>query len=251
MRLKLLTVAVIAIAVQLLGACNSSFRKGKEKETTNSFLATFSQRRVMTKGAQDSLKPTQVLTELMSGNERFQNSTTTERDHSTTIRKAIDAGQYPKAIVLSCIDSRVPVEDIFDQGIGDLFVARVAGNIANTDLLGSMEFACKVAGAKLIIVIGHEHCGAVKGAVDDLQIGNITALLNNIKPAIKMSEQYAGVHTSKNEDYLETVNKNNVLNTISEIRTKSEILRDMENKGAIKIVGAYYSILTGKLTLIN
>ncbi len=251
MRLKLLNVAVFAIAVQLLGACNNSFRKGKEKETTNYSSATFSQRHVMTKGAQDSLKPEQVLTELMLGNERFQNSNTTERDHSTTIRKAIDAGQYPKAIILSCIDSRVPVEDIFDQGIGDLFVARVAGNIANTDLLGSMEYACKVAGAKLIIVIGHEHCGAVKGAVDDVQVGNITALLSNIKPAIKLSEQYTGVHNSKNEGYLETVNKNNVLNTISEIRTKSEILRDMENKGAIKIVGAYYSLLTGKLTLLN
>jgi len=251
MKLKFLNVAIIAIALQLLISCNNSIRKGNVKTEGTSSSVSYTKRHVMTKGEQDSLTPATVLTELMAGNERFQHSNNTERDHSATIRNASNAGQFPKAIVLSCIDSRVPVEDIFDQGIGDLFVARVAGNIANTDMLGSMEYACKVAGAKLIVVIGHEHCGAVKGAVDNVQLGNITDLLKNIKPAILKSEQFEGAHTAKNEDYLEVVNKNNVLNTISEIRTRSEILRDLENKGAIKIVGAYYSLLTGKLTFLN
>ena len=154
-------------------------------------------------------------------------------------------------MVLSCLDSRVPVEDVFDQGIGDVFVGRVAGNFVNTDLLGSMEFACKVAGAKLIIVMGHQHCGAVKGAIDDVHLGNITAMLSNIKPAVSMSQNYDGEKSSKNEAFVKYVAQNNIRNTIDQIRLKSEILRTMENTGAIKIVGAYYSLLKGELEFIN
>ena len=156
-----------------------------------------------------------------------------------------------KAIVLSCVDSRVPVEDVFDQGLGDVFVGRVAGNFVNTDLLGSMEFACKVAGAKLIIVMGHQHCGAIKGAIEDVHLGNITAMLKNIKPAVIMSQSYVGEKTSKNDDYVKVVNKNNIRNTVSQIRVKSDILKEMEEKGQIKIVGAYYSLLTGKLEFVD
>lgn len=140
---------------------------------------------------------------------------------------------------------------MFDQGLGDVFVGRVAGNFVNTDLLGSLEFACKVAGAKLIIIMGHQHCGAIKGAIDDVHLGNITAMLKNIKPAIEMSKSFEGDKSSKNEDYVKTVNKNNIRNAISQIRLKSSILKEMEDKAEIKIVGAYYSLLTGKLEFVD
>lgn len=145
----------------------------------------------------------------------------------------------------------MPVEDVFDQGLGDVFVGRVAGNFVNTDLLGSMEFACKVSGAKLILILGHQHCGAIKGAIDDIHLGNITAMLKNIKPAVEMSQSYQGDKSSKNEDYVKTVNKNNIRNAVSQIRVKSDILKEMEDKGEIKIVGAYYSLLTGKLEFVD
>ena len=146
---------------------------------------------------------------------------------------------------------KVPVEDVLDQGLGDVFVGCVAGNFVNTDLLGSIEFACKVSGAKLIIVMGHQHCGVIKGAIDDVHLGNVTSMLTNIKPAIAMSKNFDGQKTSSNEVYVKIVNKNNVRNTINQIRAKSEILKDIENKVAIKIVGVYYSLLTGKLEFIN
>ena len=175
----------------------------------------------------------------------------TIRKHSDTIRKAATGGQYPEAMVLSCLDSRVPVEDVFDQGIGDVFVGRIAGNFVNTDLLGSMEFACKVAGAKLIIVMGHQHCGAIKGAIDDVKLGNITAMLQNIKPAVLMSQNYEGEKSSKNEAFVKLVARNNVRNTLTEIRAKSEILRTMEENGEIKIVGAFYVLQTGELQFFD
>ena len=206
---------------------------------------------LMTKSKQDSLTPSQILQEFKDGNERFNSGTVTQRNHSEEIRKIATGGQFPKAIVLSCVDSRVPVEDVFDQGIGDVFVGRVAGNFVNIDLLGSMEFACKVSGAKLIIVMGHQNCGAIKGAIDDVHLGNITSMLANIKPAVAMSQNFEGEKTSKNDAYVKTVNQNNIRNTIFKIRSNSEILLEMENKGEIKIIGVYYSLLTGKLEFIN
>jgi carbonic anhydrase len=154
-------------------------------------------------------------------------------------------------MVLSCVDSRVPVEDVFDQGIGDVFVGRVAGNFVNNDLLGSMEFACKLAGAKLIVVMGHQHCGAVKGAIDKVKLGNLTQMLTNIDPAVKLSETYQGKKTTDNEEYVKLVAENNVLNTISQIRKKSPILKEMEDNGQIKIVGVFYILRTGQLKILN
>lgn len=156
-----------------------------------------------------------------------------------------------EAVVLSCLDSRVPVEDVFDLGLGDIFVGRVAGNFVNVDFLGSMEFACKVAGAKLVLVLGHQHCGAVKGAIDNVQLGNITAMLEKIKPAVKMSQDFVGEKTSKNDDFVKYVSENNVKYAIQQIREKSPILKEMENKGEIKIVGAFYSLTDGSLELIK
>lgn len=201
---------------------------------------------VLTAEEQAALTPDQVLEVLKEGNERFMSNDLTARDHSAQVRKSAQA-QYPKAIVLSCVDSRVPVEDVFDRGIGDIFVARVAGNFVNEDILGSMEFATKAAGAKLVVVMGHEHCGAIKSAIDGVELGNITAMLNNLEPAIEMTE-YSGERTSENPEFVHMVCENNVENTIDTIRARSQILRELEEDGTIEIVGAIYDMDTGKVT---
>jgi carbonic anhydrase len=200
--------------------------------------------RVLSADEQRKLTPDDVLKSLKDGNQRFVSGTLTLRDHSKQIRDAVN-GQYPKAIILSCIDSRVPVEDVFDKGIGDLFVARVAGNIVNEDILGSMEFSCKVAGAKLVLVIGHEYCGAIKGAIDRVELGNLTSLLNKVKPAIHACGHYAGDQSSKNAAFVDMVIRENVKVTVEAIRNQSPILREMEINGEIKIAGAYYDMDTG------
>jgi carbonic anhydrase len=200
--------------------------------------------RVLSADEQKKLSPEDVLTSLKEGNRRFVAGTLTLRDHSKQIRDAVN-GQYPKAIILSCIDSRVPVEDVFDKGIGDLFVARVAGNIVNEDILGSMEFSCKVAGAKVVLVIGHEYCGAIKGAIDNVELGNLTALLGKLKPAIHACGHYSGNKTSKDAAFVDMVIRENVKLTVEAIRRQSPILREMEQNGEIKIAGAYYDMDTG------
>ena len=151
--------------------------------------------KVLSKEEQAALTPDAVIQALKDGNDRFLRNELTARDHSAQVRNST-LSQFPKAIVLSCVDSRVPVEDVFDRGIGDLFVARVAGNFVNEDILGSMEFACKVSGSKLVLVLGHEHCGAVKAAVDDVKLGNITPMLSKIRPAVDLVE-YEGDRSSK------------------------------------------------------
>lgn len=205
---------------------------------------------VMTRDEQQKLRPDDVLQDFKDGNARFSRGTITRRDHSEQVRRSVQ-GQFPKAVVLSCVDSRVPVEDVFDQGIGDVFVGRVAGNFVNEDLLGSMEFACKVAGAKLVLVIGHQHCGAIKGAIDDVKLGNITAMLNKIKPAVAMSQDFAGEKSSKNDAFVKYVSENNVRYAMKQIREKSPILKEMEQKGEIKIVGAFYRLTDGTLEFIQ
>lgn len=248
---NLIKVTLVTIIVQIFISCNSNTKNEDPPTTKVTKMTAYKNGHITTKAEQDSLTPDQVLQEFQDGNERFNTGNVTQREHSEAIRKAATGGQFPKAMVLSCLDSRVPVEDVFDQGIGDVFVGRVAGNFVNTDLLGSMEFACKVAGAKLIIVMGHQHCGAVKGAIDDVHLGNLTSMLANIKPAVEMSKNFEGEKSSKNEAYVKLVAQNNIRNTIAQIRTKSEILKEMEAKGEIKIVGAFYTLRTGKLEFVN
>lgn len=204
---------------------------------------------VLTEAEQDALTPDMVVQSLKEGNARFMRNDLTARNHSSQVRKSVKA-QFPKAIVLSCVDSRVPVEDVFDRGIGDIFVARVAGNFVNEDILGSMEFACKVSGSKLVLVMGHEHCGAVKAAVDDVKLGNITPMLTKIRPAVDMVE-YAGDRTSKNQEFVHKVSESNVRNTIEKIRSDSPILKEMEDNGEIKIVGALYDMDNGKVDILQ
>lgn len=206
--------------------------------------------KVLTAEEQKALTPDMVIKNLTDGNKRFMSNDLTARDHSAMVREA-SVGQYPKAVILSCLDSRIPVEDVFDKGIGDLFVARVAGNFVNEDILGSMEFGCKVSGAKLILVLGHESCGAIKAAIDNVKLGNITAMLTKITPAVNRSKDFNGDKTSKNVEYVEEVAKNNVLSTIEAIKSKSPILKEMADKGEIKIVGAYYDLNTGEVTFLQ
>ena len=204
---------------------------------------------VLTKAEQDALTADMVIQSFKEGNARFQRNDLTARDHSEQVRKSTNA-QFPKAIVLSCVDSRVPVEDVFDRGIGDIFVARVAGNFVNEDILGSMEFACKVSGSKLVLVMGHEHCGAVKAAVDDVKLGNITPMLAKIRPAVD-KVVYDGDRTSKNAEFVHMACESNVNNTIAQIRSNSPILKEMEDNGEIKIVGAVYDMDNGQVDFLK
>ena len=205
---------------------------------------------VTTAEEQAKLTPDEVLRQFKEGNQRFHSGQVTRRNHSEQIRKSAP-GQFPKAMVLSCLDSRVPVEDVFDQGIGDVFVGRVAGNFVNEDLLGSMEFACKVAGAKMILVMGHQHCGAIRGAIDDVKLGNLTALLAKIKPAVAMSQDFPGEKTSANSLFMKREAENNVRLSLAKIRAQSPILKEMEEKGQIKIVGAFYRLTDGTLEFVE
>lgn len=236
---------LIALPALLFMAC-----KNEKAPTTTTAEATKKVlvEEVLTAEKQKALTPDAIIEGFKEGNKRFMTNDLTQRDHSKQVRKTTN-GQYPKAIVLSCVDSRVPVEDVFDKGIGDIFVARVAGNIVNEDMLGSMEYACKVAGSKVILVMGHEHCGAVKSAVKDVKLGNITPMLAKIKPAIE-SVEYDGEKSYKNADYMHAVCESNVQNTIKEIRQKSPILKEMEDKGEIKIVGSIYDLDDGKVTFL-
>lgn len=249
MKKNLLKFATLLLVIPFFVACGLGKQNIGDVEKKSNVAPI--NKHVLTKSEQDLLTPEKVLQEFIDGNKRFKTGNVTQRLHSEEIRKIATGGQYPKAMVLSCLDSRVPVEDVFDQGIGDVFVGRVAGNFVNTDLLGSMEFACKVAGAKLIIVMGHQHCGAVKGAIDNVQLGNITSMLANIKPAVAMSQDFEGEKSTKNEKFVKHVAKNNVKHTIDQIRSGSEILKTMEDKGEIKIVGAFYTLRSGELEFVN
>lgn len=201
-----------------------------------------------TKDTQNKMTPTSALAALKEGNTRFINGTQAQRDLMKQVEQT-STGQYPFATVLSCIDSRVSSEHIFDQGMGDIFSVRIAGNFVNEDILGSMEFACKLAGTKLVVVLGHTACGAVKGACDHARLGNLTALINKIEPAVEAvtEPQDESQRTSANIDFVNEVAKKNVLMTIDNIRSSSEVLKDMEDAGAIQIIGGMYDIKTGQV----
>ena len=197
----------------------------------------------MTKAQREKLTPEAILALMKKGNKRF--SAGRREDHSYLAQQRASAGgQYPMAVLLSCIDSRAPAETIMDLRIGDIFNSRVAGNIENPDILGSMEFACKVAGAKVVLVMGHTACGAIKGAIDNAELGNLTGLLAKIKPAVEATA-YSGERSSKNYAFVDAVARKNVELTIANIRKDSPVLAGMESSGAIKIAGAMYNLQTG------
>ena len=220
--------------VVLLAALLASTAAWAERETS-----------VMTKDAQAKITPAMALTMLEEGNARFVSGNATDYDYMAQIKKTAD-GQFPFASVLSCLDSRITPEIIFDRGVGDLFVARVAGNFTNDDILGSFEFASKLGGSKLIVVMGHSECGAVKGACDAAQLGLLSTTLASINPAVTAVEGH-NPRTSKNAAFVQAVSEMNVRLTMKKLRDRSVTLRQMIDSGEIDLVGAMYDIGTGKV----
>jgi carbonic anhydrase len=203
-----------------------------------------------TKASQAAVDPDMALQLLKDGNQRFLKRSMIHRTYEKQIEMTT-TGQYPFAAVVSCIDSRIPTEIIFDQGIGDIFNARVAGNFVNRDILGSLEFACKLAGSKLIVIMGHTSCGAVKGACDHAKLGNLTAMLDNIMPAVDHVQTTEGEdRSSKNIEFVNKVAVQNVHLTIDRLKRDSPVLNDMIDFGEIKVVGAMYDVASGEVTFL-
>lgn len=203
-----------------------------------------------TQDSQAAVTPELALQLLKEGNQRFLDNTTLDRSFDKQI-ELTSGGQYPFASIVSCIDSRIPTEIVFDQGIGDIFNARIAGNFVNQDILGSLEFACKLAGSKLIVIMGHTSCGAVKGACDHAQLGNLTAMLDNIKPALDEVKTAEGVdRSSKNSDFVNEVAIQNVHLTIAKLKANSPVLNEMIENDEIDVVGAMYDVASGKVSFI-
>lgn len=194
--------------------------------------------------SQNLLTPDQAIEMLKEGNQRFVNNQQTEKDFKEQVRLGAN-GQYPFAVILGCIDSRVPAEIVFDQEIGDIFNVRIAGNIVNNDILGSIEYGCKVAGSKLVLVLGHTSCGAVKGAVQQVDLGHITELLSKVIPAINSITDPKPDSDDLLGPYVNKVAEINIHNSINDIRERSNILKELENDGTIKIIGALYDVKTG------
>jgi carbonic anhydrase len=230
-----------AAAIGLLSACNSKADEAKPAEVP----AAPPEPAVvaLTKEARDQMTPDSIITMLKDGNTRFREGRKIQRDFLAE-QRATASGQFPAAVLLSCVDSRAPAEILFNLGMGDVFNARVAGNIENPDILGSMEFTTKLAGAKLVLVMGHSACGAVAGAIANAKLGNLTQLLAKIQPAIKATK-YDGNRTADNPEFVDAVARTNIDLTIANIRKNSKVVADLEKAGTIKIVGAYYDLKTG------
>jgi carbonic anhydrase len=199
-----------------------------------------------TKETQEILTPEHALELLKEGNERFVNNIKAHRNLLQQVNET-SAGQFPFAAILSCIDSRTSAELIFDQGLGDILSIRIAGNILNDDILGSMELACKIAGSKLIVVLGHTNCGAIIGACNNIVFGNLTGLLNKIKPAIEQEIETITDRTENNQVFLRNVTVNNVFLTVEKVKEQSSILREMEQNHELKIIGGLYDVDTGQV----
>ncbi len=242
-RLTMISLALISIGSQIVNAQQTASKSHSSETKTSGDV-------IMTKDAQNAITPKKALQMLVEGNQRFSEDKLLKRNYSEEVKQTAK-GQYPHSVILSCLDSRTSSELIFDQGLGSVFNARVAGNIENIDILGSMEFACIAAGAKLILVVGHSNCGAVKGACDNVQLGNLTNLIDQIKPAAEQVKNVEGERNSNNHDFVEAVAKENVLQTIQDIRKRSPILAEMESKGEIMIVGGMYNLETGVVEFYN
>jgi carbonic anhydrase len=202
----------------------------------------------LTREQRNKMTPDEIIAKMKSGNARFRRGEASRRDFLAE-QRASAKGQHPAAVILSCIDSRSPAEIIIDLGIGDIFNCRVAGNVLNEDILGSMEFACKVAGAKVILVMGHTSCGAIMGAIDNVKLGNLTALLAKIRPAVNATE-FTGERTSSNAQFVDAVARTNVILTIAQVLEQSPVLRELHSKRAIKVAGALYHLDTATVEFL-
>lgn len=206
--------------------------------------------KALTKDAQAAITPAKALAMLKDGNKRFVNGNMMKRNLMEQVAQTA-GGQYPYAVVLGCIDSRVPPELIFDQGIGDMFTPRIAGNFVNTDILGSMEFATKVAGSKIIVVLGHSSCGAVKGACDHVELGNLTPMLANLMPAVYGVQEVIGERNSANSKFVSDVAHKNVHMTVQNILDRSPVMKELVDSGELMVVGAMHDVKTGKVTFMD
>jgi carbonic anhydrase len=246
--------AALCFALVSLVACNQTKQQQETvSDSVNNQVNQLPVKSVLTAEEQKSMSPDEIIGRLKKGNENFVANNLTQRDHSEQRRQAM-IGQYPQAIVLSCVDSRVPVEDVFDLGIGDIFVARVAGNIENEEIVGSMEFATAVAGSKLVIVMGHTACGAVNNAIDktdaaSLEMNALQNLLNEIQPSIARVTP-VGEISSKNETFTNQVIEQNAIQTVEDIRSRSPKMASLEQEGNIKIVAAVYDMASGKVKFL-
>ncbi len=240
--------STIILGVITLSSCNmketNSSGQASGSETAKSEYAT------QTTESQAKMTPEKAVAILKKGNARFTSESMINRDLIAQVKQTGN-GQYPFAAIVSCIDSRIPTEIVFDQGVGDIFNARIAGNFVNTDILGSLEFATKVAGSKAIVVLGHTECGAVKGACDHVEMGNLTATLANIIPAIEGVTDITGDRNSKNAEFVQKVADLNVELTIEKIKSDSDIIREMYENGEVAIVGAMYDVHSGEVTFLN
>lgn len=230
-------ILITMAAVGLMGCANT--------DTGNGAMGS-----VTTLEQQQAVSPAEVLSELTEGNERFVRGNMVNYDYESQVELSQES-QYPKSVILSCLDSRIPVETIFDLGIGDAFVARVAGNIANEDILGSMEFATEVSGAKLVAVIGHTSCGAIKGADAEVELGNLTPLLEKIQPAVENVRGSGDHHQCSHDEIVDKIAAENVVLTIDNIRENSPVIRGLEEQGKIKIVGGMYDMTTGRVEWLD
>ncbi len=207
---------------------------------------------VLTSEAQQALTPSQVLADLKAGNERFVAGKLTPRDYMGQAKATAAGGQYPKATILGCVDSRVPPEIVFDQGIGDIFVGRVAGNVEDVNMVGSFEFATKVAGSKVVVILGHTSCGAIKGAADGVKLGNLTELLNDFDaPIARAAEATEGEANSSNKEFLNLAIEENVRQTIADLLAQSEVISDLVESGDLLVVGGVYDLATGRVNWLD
>ncbi len=207
---------------------------------------------VLTAAAQQAMTPQQVLADLKAGNERFSAGLLTPRDYMAQAEATAAGGQFPKATILSCVDSRVPVEIIFDQGIGDVFVGRVAGNVEDVNMVGSFEFATKVAGSKVILILGHSSCGAIKGAADGVELGNLTELLNDFDaPIARADAATEGEANSSNAAFLNLAIEENVRETIANLLDSSEVISELVDNGELLVVGGVYDLATGQVNWLD
>ncbi|MDO4695522.1 carbonic anhydrase family protein [Porphyromonas sp.] len=236
-------IVMFSVAMIMLASCGNQTAQKTNNPSTVDKGAQITE--VITQEVQSTLTPDAVLESLKAGNARYVENRQMPRDLKSQAVASLQ-GQFPEAIVLSCIDSRVPVEYIFDKGIGDLFVGRVAGNVADDYMLGSLEYACEVSGSKVLLVLGHHDCGAIKSAIKGVELGNITSLMEEIKPSVEAT-QYEGERTYGNKEFADAVVVENVIQTMNEIRRDSPILKKLEDEGKIKICGAVYEMTTGKV----
>lgn len=239
----------LILAMFLFASCGEK-KETKDEAKEDSKEKVTAKNEVMTQELQQAKTPERIIEVLKEGNAKFVKGDLTFTDYPKQIIKT-STGQFPPAVILSCLDSRVPVEKVFDLGVGDVFVARVAGNIINPDILASMEYGCKVVGSKVIVVLGHTECGAVKAAIDDVKLGNISELLEKIKPAVDSLSTFEGEKTSKNKKFVNEVTVENVDVAMDNIRKNSPILKEMEEKGEIDIIGGMYDVNTGAVTFMK